>query len=658
MIDTDNTAEILFAYLHDVIYEPSRAVLDIEKLPESFRDFGKGLVYFSECVQEARTLAKDLAKGDLGGKMPSPGNEIASPLKSLHASLKHLTWQTQQVANGDYQQRVKFMGDFAEAFNIMTHQLEERRKSSNEEKSKLQQYVNMMLSNTLDIIFVFDTEGKAVLANEAYLKSAGITSAETIGGKTFAQLFSSVTTPEFLVEMDGLCERALGTGETLMTEQYIDFGSDGKLRAWLIHVTPMLSEAETIMGNMVIFHDTTEIIEARLEAERAREVAEHSAKAKSDFLARMSHEMRTPMNAVIGMTSIGMTADDAAKKNNSFKKIEDASKHLLSVINDILDMSKIEADKFELSSDEFVFEDMIRRVENITGGHISEKKQQFSVNIAEDIPEVITADEKRMVQVITNLLSNAVKFTPEFGAVTLSAEKTSDEGDFCTLRFTVTDTGIGISKAQQMHLFTPFEQVDGGVSRKFGGTGLGLAISKRIAEMMDGDIRAESEIGKGASFIFDARVRKSGGDSRDKKEENLSDSGVFAGLRIMIAEDVEINREIIYALLEDTGVDIRFAFDGEEAVELFSSDPEAYGMIFMDIQMPGTDGYEATRQIRSSGLPRADRIPIVAMTANVFREDVERCLAAGMNGHLGKPVDIGEVRAKIKEYLLPEAEAG
>jgi len=297
--------------------------------------------------------------------------------------------------------------------------------------------------------------------------------------------------------------------------------------------------------------------------------------------------------------------------------------------------------------------DMIHQARDIIQIYASEKEQDFSIEVDDGIPPIVVSDEQRLTQVVMNLLSNAVKFTPDHGSVALTAKMSGETDGICTICFSVKDSGIGISEEQQKYLFTPFEQIDGSSSREFGGTGLGLAITKHIVEMLGGSIRVESEPGKGSSFFFDVKVQRGAeaetGAGADAEEIPLD--GIFTGRHILIAEDVDINREIIAGLLEDTGLDISFACDGEEAVEMFSSASDAYELILMDMQMPKMDGLEATRLIRSSGLPAAGSIPIIALTANVFREDVEHCMAAGMNGHLGKPVDFDEMIEKLSEHL-------
>jgi len=394
------------------------------------------------------------------------------------------------------------------------------------------------------------------------------------------------------------------------------------------------------------------IVFLRILAKKQAE-AQSATIAKSAFLANMSHEIRTPMNAIVGMSSLGMTADNLDRKDYCFQRISEASKHLLGVINDILDMSKIEANKLELLFENFNLKEMMQRIVNVNNVNLSEKSQTLSVYIDPLIPEIINADEQRLMQVITNLMGNAIKFTPQKGSVTLRADFMCEENSVCTVKFSVKDTGIGISREQQANLFQPFHQAESSTSREFGGTGLGLSISKNIIEMMGGRIWIESELGKGATFFFTIKSKLA--DEPKETDPQGSDSAKvvkFKGHNILLVEDLEINREIVMALLEPTELAIDCAENGEEAVKLFREAPDKYSMIFMDVQMPLMDGYETTRTIRDLDIPRAKTIPIVAMTANVFRDDIDKCLEAGMNSHVGKPLNIDEVMGKLRMYLI------
>ncbi|MCL2244962.1 MAG: response regulator [Treponema sp.] len=523
---------------------------------------------------------------------------------------------------------------------------------------------------------------------------------------------------------------------------------------------------------------------------KALDHATAASEAKTVFLSNMSHEIRTPLNAIIGMTVIGKTAGDIQRKDYCFEKVENASQHLLGVINDVLDMSKIEANKFELSDEEYDFEKMLQRVINIIAFRADEKRQKLSVNIDKSIPRLIIGDDQRLAQVITNLLGNAVKFTPEEGSIKLETRFLGKEDDLYTIQITIKDSGIGISPEQQRQLFHSFHQAESGTSRRFGGTGLGLVISKNIIELMGGHIEVDSEIGKGSSFSFTFKARRaarnipglseiginwnnvsimvvdddkeildyfreiiqgfgtscdtaSSGDEaialigangmyniffvdwkmpgmdgiklakelKAKSESpehtiiimisaaewsNVADEAkkagvdkflskplfpsaiadaiteaigltgqnnakqsdntdVFKGYRVLLAEDVDINREIVISLMESTHLEIDCAENGLVAVSMFDKSPDIYDLILMDVQMPEMDGYESTRKIRALSHPRAKTIPIVAMTANVFREDIEKCLNAGMNDHVGKPLNVDEFFSMLRRYLKEES---
>ena len=522
-----------------------------------------------------------------------------------------------------------------------------------------------------------------------------------------------------------------------------------------------------------------------------KNLAESASKAKSDFLSRMSHEIRTPMNAIIGMTKIADNTSDINKLRYCLSTIGTSSAQLLGLINDILDMSKIEAGKFEIEIAPMNIEKMLMKVCNLIVDKTEQKSQKLVVNLGKNMRMHYLGDELRISQVITNLLSNAVKFTPEKGTVTITVEEIQKESEYSVLRFTISDTGIGITEEQIDKLFVSFEQADGSISRRFGGTGLGLAISKSIIEKMNGRIWVESETNKGSVFTFEIKLERSLrqsetvifdgitpsdlkllivdgdkdirrhfldvvgnfgthaeeaesgtraiylvktareaqkpydvvfldynlpdmdgietanklGEMIDKntvivmtsflewnKIEKLADGvGVhrfiskplfpssildaineivgntiknlkietvmeekapdFSDATLLLAEDVEINREIFIALLEDTNINIDVAENGRIAVNKFKENPDRYNIIIMDVQMPEMDGCEATRMIRALDIPKAKQIPIIAMTANAFKEDVAMCISCGMNDHLAKPIDVEAVTRKLLFYL-------
>ena len=418
----------------------------------------------------------------------------------------------------------------------------------------------------------------------------------------------------------------------------------------------ILRSGSLLIAYALLRHDMTQRLETALKESNAASVA------KGNFLSNMSHEMRTPMNAIIGMTAIGKKADDIDEKNQALNKIGEASTHLLGIINDILDMSKIEADKMELVPVEYNLNQMIKRVLTVISLRIEEKHQILSVNVDGNIPKFVIGDDQRLSQVITNLLSNAIKFTPEEGKINVDVSLCDETDEMIELRFAVSDTGIGISAEKQEKLFSAFEQGDEVTHRIYGGTGLGLSISKRIVEMMNGKIWVESELNEGAEFIFTVQLERSshkdnkaGDFSGDDIEghENISHTDEFLGKTLLVAEDVAINREILISLLKESGLTIECAVNGKEALDMISNDPEKYDIVFMDLQMPEMDGLEASRLIRSLPVADIDKLPIVAMTANVFKDDIDACFEAGMNDHLGKPLDIEKVFDKLSKYLKP-----
>ena len=388
-----------------------------------------------------------------------------------------------------------------------------------------------------------------------------------------------------------------------------------------------------------------------IEATRAAEAA---SRAKSTFLANMSHELRTPMNGIMGLTDLALRHADDPKLRDQLGKIALASRHLLSVINDILDISKIEAERLTLEQVPFKFGTVLENLMSLTWQRINDKGLKLHIDMAPEIAcQSWRGDPLRLGQILLNLTGNALKFT-EQGAITVRARWVEESASDVLLRFEVQDTGIGISVEDQKRLFTAFEQADGSMTRKYGGTGLGLAISKRLAHLMGGDAGVESQVGSGSTFWFTVRLGKATdavlsaptftGKSAD---ERLLDE--YRGTLILLAEDEPVNQEVSRGLLEDAGLAVDVAEDGAVAVALAKR--QHYALILMDMQMPKLNGLDATRQIRT--LPGYACTPILAMTANAFGEDRQVCIDAGMNDHIAKPVDPVVLYETLLKWLTP-----
>lgn len=452
-------------------------------------------------------------------------------------------------------------------------------------------------------------------------------------------------------------QQILTSGESILKEPLIQPFASGR-NDIVFHMT----DNGQYSGSIVFQDIDQEVLEKKEECKCLEEISaiiqnrlnlerhDLSAKAKSDFLARMSHEIRTPMNGIIGMTEIALKDGQTEERRiDCLRKIEHSSEYLLGLINDILDMSKIESGKMRLIEEKCNLMEMIQGLHPLLEAKLNENNIQYIADIQLK-NHWFMADSLRLNQVLVNLLGNALKYSRPDGHVWLTVRETEEEKGFSNLYFQVRDDGIGIAPEKQQLIFRQFEQADNSENARKQGTGLGLAISRRIVRMMDSDIKLESEPGKGSSFSFNVKLQPVSGEKTTvtSQPEEIS----FPGKRILVVEDNELNMEIICTILENYGIETEQAVNGKEAVRrMEESVPGYYDMIFMDIMMPEMDGLEATRTIRNLDRKDCKKIPIYAMSANAFDEDVKRSLASGMNGHLSKPVNLQVLEKTLQKVL-------
>ena len=452
-------------------------------------------------------------------------------------------------------------------------------------------------------------------------------------------------------------QQLLTSGESILKEPLIQPFASGR-NDIVFHMT----DNGQYSGSIVFRDIDQEVLEKKEECKCLEEISaiiqnrlnlerhDLSAKAKSDFLARMSHEIRTPMNGIIGMTEIALKDGQTEERRiDCLRKIEHSSEYLLGLINDILDMSKIESGKMRLIEEKCNLMEMIQGLHPLLEAKLNENNIQYIADIQLK-NHWFLADSLRLNQVLINLLGNALKYSKPDGHVWLTVRETEEEKGFSNLYFQIRDDGIGISLENQQLIFRQFEQADNSDNARKQGTGLGLAISRRIVRMMDSDIKLESEPGKGSTFSFNVKLQPVSCEKTTvtSQPEEIS----FPGKRILVVEDNELNMEIICTILEGYKILTEQAVNGKEAVyQMEKTAPGYYDMILMDIMMPEMDGLEAARAIRAMEREDCKTIPIYAMSANAFDEDVKRSLASGMNGHLSKPVDIQVLEKTLKKVL-------
>ena len=502
----------------------------------------------------------------------------------------------------------------------------------------------------------WDSDARCRFANKVYCEWIG-RSLDQVLGKTKAEIFDDEETSE----RRAYTRRALeGVPQKFETEE---IGADGRHGTWEVQYIPDVQRGQ-VRGMFTLATDVTASRRAQadlqtlnLELVAARDLAQDAAQAKSAFLANMSHEIRTPMNVIIGLTHLMQRDAHDAATADRLAKVGDAAMHLLDIINDILDLSKIDAGKLVLAPVDFTVDALLARAAAMITDSARRKGLALTVDRG-DLPHALRGDALRLSQILVNLLSNAVKFTAR-GSVVLRCDVLAQAGSDWTIRFSVRDTGEGISPEVLQRLFAPFEQADGSTTRRFGGTGLGLSIARELAQLMGGVVGVESEPGRGSEFWFTAKLQSASASAQALAGPPLHGAAVanrdlertlkqrHAGARVLLADDNRVNQQLATELLRLVDLQVEVADNGRIAVDMARRG--AFDMILMDMQMPEMDGLEATRRIRAE--PRLDATPVVAMTASAFGADRDACLAAGMNDHIGKPVNPAVLYDKMLRWL-------
>jgi PAS domain S-box-containing protein len=459
--------------------------------------------------------------------------------------------------------------------------------------------------------------------------------------------------------------RVLNDGVTVTAEETIR-AADGRDVICETIKFPMMQEDGTIVGLVGISRDITR---RKLHEEAAKAAARES----SEKMASITQDVRAPMKAIVGMTAVGKSVPDEKRMKYCFSKIEEAAVQLLGVLGGAADSSEVKPGKVELTPVDFNFRRMLQNAVGVVSFLINEKKQSLSVNVDDAIPQNLFGDDQRLAQVVSNLMSNAVKFTPDGGSIGVDANLVSAENDTYTIEIAVTDSGVGLSPAQQAQLFKPPPKAAGDAAQKDGGQGFGLLIAKSIVDMMQGSIGVESEPGKGSVFYFTVGLRRSDGRARGQGGVEGGEvaqvilaadgdwglppdsDGIFNGFTVLMAEEDGGMRDVIAALLEPTLLALDGAVGGEDAVAMFGDNPDGYAMVFLDADMTEMNIYEATRQIRAVKNPKAKTIPIIAMITDPTQDNIDRCLGAGMNGYIGKPPNQAELFDLLKRSLIGDS---
>lgn len=537
----------------------------------------------------------------------------------------------------------KFTQSILQIFAVRTAAEIERTRA--EEKLR---HLSSAVEQSHNTIVITDLNGSIEFVNPAFTRTSGYSSEEVIG-KNINILKSGKTPFETYKNL----WNTVTTGKVWQGE-FINKRKNGDLYWETGTISPIKNEAGQMTHYIGVKEDITLCKQAKKDLKQAKQAAEAANMAKSYFLANMSHDIRTPMNAIIGFTELALKTKLTTKQQDYLSSIESSSQLLRNIINNILDFSKIEAGRLTMESINFCLDEVLDKLFDILGLRIEEKGLQLFPTIDKKVPRYLIGDPLRLEQIFMNILTNAIKFT-EQGDIVLKIELVELESKQVKLRFSVIDTGIGISSKAIPHLFEAFTQADGSTIRKFGGTGLGLAICKHLTKMMDGDIWVESQLGKGSTFSFTAKFDRQVGNTESKflhqpESITLQTKSILQGARILLVEDNFLNQQVAQEIMEQFNLVVEIANNGKEAVAAIAN--ADFDAVLMDVQMPKMNGLDATQLIREN--PEHSELPIIAMTAYAMSGDREKCMEAGMNDYLTKPIDETLLLSTLGKWIKPK----
>jgi len=534
----------------------------------------------------------------------------------------------------------------------LEEEVEERKATENKLKKNQEELEKLALiaSKTHNAVIICNSKGKIEWVNTGFERITEYTLNEVIGQKPGDFLQGEDTDPETV----NLISEKLKKGKGFTTD-IINYSKSGR-KYWVrIELQPIRNIDGNVTKFIAIESDITERKKNEVELKQAKENAERSAMAKQEFLSTMSHEIRTPMNAVVGLTHILLTGSPKPEQIENLKALKFSADTLLALINDILDLSKIESGKIEFEQTEFSVREIITSIEKSLGVISKEKGITILTEVDKNVPEAVKGDQIRLNQILTNLVNNAIKFT-EKGHVKITVENISSKLDTINLRFKVQDTGIGISPEQSAKIFERFSQAHQNTTRLYGGTGLGLAITKQLVELQNGKIWVESQVDKGSTFYFELSYMKGKANKKTTSNETDLQAKKLQGLHVLLVEDNPMNHLVAQQFLNKWGVSMKIAETGEEALERILD--QSFDMVLMDLNMPGIDGFDTSIRIRSMGEDYFKKIPIIALTASAFSEVKKKVFEHGMNDHVSKPFDPTELYNKLIKHAQSINELG